>query len=100
LEWYRESNIEVFYNNIPETLYDTGTFYRLAFEIKHKRFIDIVKNYYVFTDSDVIPEDEVPYDFIEHMIEVCSEFSIHKVGLSLRILENYFIIWKRGFGKI
>lgn len=85
LEWYRTSKINVFHNTIAKTLFDTGTFYRLAMEIRHPLFSEIVRGHYVFTDSDVVPEECVPSDFIEHMIEVCDEFSIHKVGLSLRI---------------
>lgn len=86
LEWYRQANVEVFYNNIPETLYDTGTFYRLAFEVNHTRFVDIVKNYYVFTDSDVVPDTCVPEDFIDHMVEICDNITnVNKIGLGLKI---------------
>lgn len=85
LDWYKESGLNIFYNNIDATLYDTGTFYRLAFELNHPIFSEIVKNYYVFTDSDVVPEESCPTDFIEQMIHVCIEFNMHKVGLSLRI---------------
>lgn len=85
LDWYKSSGVDVFYNNIPETLYDTGTFYRLAFELNHPKFVNLVKTHYVFTDSDVIPIDEIPNDFIQHMIEVRDEFNIRKVGLGLKI---------------
>jgi len=85
LEWYNTSEINVFYNNIPKTLYDTGTFYRLAYELGHPQFVDIVKDFYVFTDSDVIPEDDTPTDFIDHMVELCGELNSHKIGLGLRV---------------
>lgn len=85
MEWYKVSGAEVFYNNIPETLYDTGTFYRLAFEIKHPRFVEIVKDFYVFTDSDVIPDDDIPVDFIDNMVKLCGELKVHKIGLGLRV---------------
>lgn len=85
LSWYNESGLNVFYNDIPNTLYDTGTFYRLAMEIKHPIFKPIVEGFYVFTDSDVVPNENAPDDFIEHMVEVCEEFKIHKVGMGLKI---------------
>lgn len=85
LDWYKESGVNVFYNDIDATKYDTGTFYRLAFEINHPVFSEIVKDYYVFTDSDVVPEDYVPEDFIDQMINVCREFQTHKVGIGLKI---------------
>ena len=85
LDWYKESGVNVFYNNIDATLYDTGTFYRLAFELQHPVFSQIVSNFYVFTDSDVVPEDCVPENFIDCMIDVCKETKVAKVGISLRI---------------
>lgn len=86
LEWYKNSGVEVFYNNIPETLYDTGTLHRLAVDVKHPRFVDLLKDYYVFTDSDVVPVDEIPDNFLEHMFELCEEFKgIHKIGLGVKI---------------
>jgi hypothetical protein len=85
LDWYKESGINVFYNSIDATLYDTGTFYRLAFELNHPVFSQIVKDYYVFTDSDVVPIDIIPEDFIDSMIQVCNEFNVMKVGLGLKI---------------
>lgn len=85
LEWYQESNVDVFINNIPETLYDTGTFYRLAFELKHPKFVDLVKTHYVYTDSDIVPTDDVPDDFINDMINICDRYKVHKVGLGLKI---------------
>jgi hypothetical protein len=85
LDWYKESGVNVFYNDIDATLYDTGTFYRLAFELNHPIFSEIVKDYYVFTDSDVVPEETCPYDFIEQMVNVCREQNVSKVGISLRI---------------
>lgn len=85
LKWYTESGVNVFHNTIPKTLYDTGTFYRLAYELHQEPFSSIVKDYYVFTDSDVVPDVSVPENFIDNMIEVLTEFNAHKVGLGLRI---------------
>lgn len=85
LDWYKISGVDVFYNNIDQTLYDTGAFYRLACEIKHPKFVNLIKDYYVFTDSDVVPIDEAPEDFISGMVEVCAKYRSRKVGLGLKI---------------
>lgn len=85
LNWYAESGVNVFYNDIDSTLYDTGTFYRLAFEIQHPAFVDLVKDYYVFTDSDVVPTELAPDNFIDCMVDVCRELGTHKVGAALKI---------------
>lgn len=85
LSWYKEADLDIFYNNIPETLYDTGTLYRLAAEVKHPKFVDIVKDYYIFTDSDTVPVEELPEDFVEHMVSICAKYGLHKVGLGLKI---------------
>lgn len=85
LEWYGTCGVDVFINNIPETLYDTGTLYRLSKEIRHPKFVDIIEDFYVFTDSDTVPVEEAPDDFIDHMVELCGQFNAHKVGLGLKL---------------
>lgn len=47
---------------------------------------------YVWTDSDVVPVEECPTDFIEHMTEILLEHGMPKLGLSLRIddLPNHY----------
>jgi len=111
LEWYKVCGVDVFINDIPQTLYDTGTLYRLSKEIRHPKFVDIVKDYYVFTDSDTVPVEEAPEDFIDHMVALCDEFHVHKVGLGLKlddlpdfptathhingILEKEAVFWQR-----
>jgi hypothetical protein len=85
LDWYKNSNIDVFYNDIPETLFDNGTLYRLMHEIKHPKFVDLTQGYYVFTDSDVVPIDDIPDNFIEDMIYVLDKYKKHKIGLGLKI---------------
>lgn len=84
LEWYAQTNVEVFRNNVPETMYDNSSLYTLI-KLKHPRFADINKGHYIYTDSDVVPVDENPENFIEDMIEVCDEFNLHKVGLGIKI---------------
>lgn len=89
LDWYAgeeaTGTIQVFHNTIHATLFDTGTFYRLAFELNVQPFCDIVKDYYVFTDSDVIPHESIPDNFIEQMVALCKQYPIHKIGLGLKI---------------
>lgn len=85
LEWYKTANVTVFFNTHPETRFDNGTLYHLMFDLKLEPFATILKDYYVFTDSDVIPDECVPENFIEDMVKVCEEYDVDKVGLGLRI---------------
>ena len=85
LEWYKNSNTDIFYNDIPETKYDNGTFYRLTKELSHPKFVNLIEDYYIFTDSDVIPIDEIPENFVEIMINLCKKYNKHKIGLGLKI---------------
>ena len=93
LEWYNKSGLDIFYNNIPETKYDSGTFAVLsgktdyAPEINHPKFSELVKDYYVLTDSDIIPIDELPENFIEDIINLHKKYNNqkHKIGLGLKI---------------
>lgn len=83
LEWYKTSGIDVFFNNLVRN--ENGTLYLLSHEAKHPKFVDIIKDYYVFTDSDTIPIEETPDDFIEHLVELCKKYQKHKIGLGLKI---------------
>lgn len=85
LEWYKESNLDVFYNDIQATRFDNGTFYRLAHELQHPKFASIISDYYVFTDSDVVPVDTISENFIDDMIHVLNKYCVHKVALGLKI---------------
>lgn len=87
LQWYEESpiNVQVYHNRHEETLFDNGTVYHLMQTVKEERFANMLNNYYVFTDSDVIPDECVPENFIEDMIKVCDEYHVDKVALGLRI---------------
>jgi glycosyltransferase involved in cell wall biosynthesis len=84
LEWYKKTNAEVFINDVVETNFDNSTLYTLV-KLQHPRFADITKEHYVYTDSDVVPIQENPENFIEDMIEVCNQFNLHKVGLGIKI---------------
>lgn len=85
LDWYKDSNVDIFYNDIPETLFDNGTLYRLMQEIKHPKFVNLIQNYYIFTDSDVVPIDEIPNNFVEDMMYILNKYKKHKIGLGLKI---------------
>jgi len=84
LEYYKEKNLNVFVND-GIVINDNSTLYRLAEEAKHPYFVDIVKDWYIYTDSDVVPVDDIPDNFIEDMIEMCTRYNRHKVGLGLKI---------------
>lgn len=84
LDWYRDSGVDVYFNPTDKTC--NGTLYHLAFSFKIEKFSKpITAGYYVFNDSDVVPIEECPIDFIEDMTEVCKEYNCHKVGLGLKI---------------
>lgn len=83
LEWYTEVKLDVFTNKIVRD--SNNTFYELACIAKHPKFTEIIQNYYVFTDPDVVPVEDTPDDFIDVMIEVCKEFPhMHKVGPNIK----------------
>lgn len=46
----------------------------------------IRRNYFVYTDSDVVPIDECPSDFLEHFYNLLCKYPMFsKIGFSLRI---------------
>ena len=67
---------------------------------KNKIDIDYKKNWYVYTDPDVVPTDTCSDNFIEIMIEICKQYGVDKVGPCLKIddIENQDAInWGKGF---
>lgn len=47
---------------------------------------EIRQSYYVYTDSDVVPDANCPTDFLEHFYSILNKFPlVQKVGFSLRI---------------
>ena len=76
LEWYATCPAKV--HRFP-TNEGQGTLKRIP-DYQH-----IINNQlYVYSDSDVIPVDEAPVDFIDHMAEIMREKHIPKLGLSLK----------------
>jgi len=82
LDWYKKSGIDVFYNNITEN--SCHAFRDLVYS-NHPKFKQIVSDWYVFNDSDIIPVDDVPEDFIEHLIGYAKKYNKSKVGMSIKI---------------
>lgn len=65
-----------------------------------------IKDYYVYTDSDVVPIDECPDDFMEFFLTTIKKYkSVEKVGFSLKIddlpdsfsKKNKVIEWEQCF---
>lgn len=79
LEYYEECPYEVFRlrKNIGhKSIWKTGIY---------KKFW---KGFYVYTDSDVVPDDQCPDDFIEHFHGVMKRYPLAtKVGFSLKITD-------------
>jgi hypothetical protein len=82
LDWYKESELDVFHNNITEN--SCHAFRDLVLS-GHPKFIDIISNWYVFNDSDIIPLETVPDNFINDLIEYAVRHQRPKVGMSIKI---------------
>jgi len=77
IEFYKTENLRVFYlskNMGYLALWETSVF-------------DLFKDeYYVYTDSDVIPNVDVPCDFVEHFSSILNKYDfLEKVGFSLEL---------------
>ena len=82
LDWYTESGVDVFYNNITE---NSCHAFRDLVRSQHPKFLEIISNWYVFNDSDIIPLDSVPDDFINDLINYAIRYNKTKVGMSIKI---------------
>ena len=82
LEWYNTVGVDVFYNNITE---NSCHAFRDLVQMQHPKFLDIIKDWFVFNDSDIIPLDTVPDDYIEHLIGFATKYNKAKVGMSIKI---------------
>jgi hypothetical protein len=82
LEWYKESGLDVFHNDITS---NSNEAFRELVMIRHPKFMDIVKEWYVFNDSDIIPLDTVPDNFIDDLINYAKKYNKTKVGMSIKI---------------
>ena len=82
LDWYVQSNLDVFHNTLTE---NTVHAFRDLVLMQHPKFTDITSNWYVFNDSDIIPLETVPDNFIEDLISYSKKYSKSKVGMSIKI---------------
>jgi hypothetical protein len=86
LDWYKlQDNIDVYFcaqNYGPEAL-DCVRHYEPLFWEKYNQVV--LNEYHVYTDSDVVPVEEVPDSFIDDMVDLCKKYNIPKLGLSLKI---------------
>lgn len=97
LDYYRDCPYEVFLlgrNLGIESLWDSGIY---------KRFR---REFFVFTDSDVVPVDECPDDFMKLFLDILKERKLaRKAGFSLKIddlpdcyaLKDKVIAWEKQF---
>ena len=82
LQWYKESNLDVFHNDVTE---NSCHAFRDLVNMQHPKFLDIISNWYVFNDSDIIPLDTVPENFINDLIDYAVRHNKTKVGMSIKI---------------
>lgn len=85
LDWYKEENINVYscQSNYGHKALECCRTNEDQFK---EKYLQIIENeYFVYTDSDVVPVDEIPNDFIEDMIDMSKTYNISKLGLSLKV---------------
>lgn len=77
LEFYKKTNHKV---HLLNKNYGSKAFWKSGLWLKFTR------GHYVITDSDVVPIDECPDDFLNYFLTLHKKYSkLHKVGLSLKI---------------
>ena len=75
-----------YYMTIPYRVFYMDDNYGHMVFWKKDDFKKYRNNFYMITDSDVIPSKECPNDFVERFISILKEYpNIRKVGFSLRI---------------
>ena len=82
LDWYKISGVDVFVNDIVPN--SNKAFLQLV-QAGHPKFLQIISSWYVFNDSDIIPEEQAPDNFIEDLINYAIKYGKSKVGMSIRI---------------
>lgn len=83
LKWYKDSNLNVFYNNIVP---NSNQAFKDLVNAGHPTFVEIVtQNWYIFNDSDIIPLESVPDTFIDDLVFYAKKYSKRKVGMSIKI---------------
>lgn len=98
LEWYKTLKPDQVYfckaNYGPEAL-DCVRNHEPEFQNKYNHIV--LNEYHVYTDSDVVPIEEISDSFIDDMIEMCKRYQIPKLGLSLKIddIPDHFVLKDR-----
>lgn len=82
LEWYKNSELDIFYNNVTE---NSCHAFRDLVLMRHPKFIEITSDWFVFNDSDIIPLDTVPDTFINDLVAYAVKHHKTKVGMSIKI---------------
>ncbi len=82
MEWYAKGEVDVFHNNLTEN--SCHAFRDLVLQ-GHPKFTNIVSDWYVFNDSDIIPLDDVPENFIEDLKNYAIKHNKTKVGMFIKI---------------
>lgn len=77
LDYYRSAPCEVIYRGVNGRAY--GFF-------SSSVFLRFCRDYYIYTDPDVVPTEECPLDAVHHLFELLQRYPAYgKVGLGLKI---------------
>jgi hypothetical protein len=82
LDWYKQDGLDVFYNDVTD---NSCHAFRDLVNMQHPKFLEIISDWYVFNDSDIIPLDTVPDNFINDLIDYAVRHNKTKVGMSIKI---------------
>ena len=82
LSWYKNCDVDVFYNTLTE---NSNSAFNSLISIGHQKFVDITKDWYVFNDSDIVPLETVPDNFVEDLVYYAKKYNKTKVGMSIKI---------------
>jgi hypothetical protein len=86
LDWYATlytTKVHFCKNNYGPEAIDQVRNYEPEFQNKYNHIV--LNEYHVYTDSDVIPVEDIPDTFIDDMVRLCKIYEIPKLGLSLKI---------------
>lgn len=99
-----------YYNNLPDSVevvyLGRNIGHKALYEWRGYKFFDT--EYFVYTDSDIVPSDECPKDLLSYLVEKKREYPYCvKIGLALRIddlpdhyeLKSEVIKWERKWWK-
>lgn len=84
LDWFQtiKSDVNIYINTIVPN--DNKSFLNLCY-VGVEPFKQIISDWYIFNDNDIILDGSVPNEFVEGMIYVSEKYDIQKVGMSIKI---------------